>query len=190
MEPNIYLCLLNNTEYYFAGLMEAIGSLDEKDLFDELQNYPQFFQKGGSCYEEVIRTYGNSLTDNMHIQFREMKRVVFRFNQKAERLEVCLGLEHVPVGPLTPQQRDLCRLAAAGNQHKSVTSSAPEELHSIKWLVNKHSSTSVKAFSGTGHTLGGSGSSGGGGGGGGEVSTSAAGASSMSHIQQQAEVLY
>ena len=159
--------------------------LEEIDPFNELQHFPHLFEKGGTCYEEVMRTYGNTLTDNMHLQFQEMKNIIFRFNKKAERLEVCLGTEHIPVGPLTPHQRELTRLAAAGSQHKSAGSSSAEEHHSVKWLVNKPSATaSVKAFSGTGHTLGG----GGGGGGGGASSggaTIASGGRSLHQTQAQ-----
>ena len=161
--------------------------LEDVDPFNELQHFPHLFQKGGTCYEEVIRTYGNTLSDNMHLQFQEMKNVIFRFNKKAERLEVCLGTEHIPVGPLSPQQKELSRLAAAGSQHKSAGSSSAEEAHSVRWLVTKPSATAtVKAFSGTGHTLGGGGGGGASSGGAGGATSSAGG--SRQQLQQQAQV--
>ena len=169
-----------------SSSQDTSSLFDNIDPLDQLQNFPHLFQKGGTCYEEVIRTYGNTLTDNMHLQFQEVKNVIFRFNKKAERLELCLGVEHVPVGPLTPQQRELCRLAAAGNHHKSTTATSAEEVQSIKWLVNKPSASTVKAFSGTGHTLGGSGASGGTTGG--ATAGGATAGASKSHVRQQAQV--
>ena len=44
-----------------------------------------------------------------------------RYNAIEERLEVCLGVEHIPVGPLTRDQRELAKLAATqakGQEHK------------------------------------------------------------------------
>ena len=51
------------------------------------------------------------------------------------------------------------------NERFSHTHTDNESIESVKWLLNKPSSGSnVKAFSGTGHTLGGGGGGGGGGG--------------------------
>ena len=44
------------------------------------------------------------MKDNTHFQFKEFTNKTFAYSAQNERLEVCLGLEHVPVGPLTPQQ--------------------------------------------------------------------------------------
>ena len=183
----VCLVIIVKIKFNFLGFLASSTSQDTSSLFnsvdqlDQLQYFAHLFQKGGSCYEEVVRTHSNTLTDNMHLQFQEIKNVIFRFNKRAERLELCLGVEHVPVGPLTPQQKELCRLAAAGKSTTASSSSA-EEIHSIKWLVNKPSASTVKAFSGTGRTLGGSGGS--------SSSSGATASASKTLTHQQGQVCY
>lgn len=80
---------------------------------------------------------------------------------------MCLGVEHVPVGLLTPRQRELARASAKQSQTDPAKwdgallgkrgDGTEGESHSARWLVNRPSHSTVKAFSGTGHTLGGSG---------------------------------
>jgi hypothetical protein len=147
------------------GALEGLGDslrsyMKDSSTFDELSNFPNLFKKGGYCYEELIRSYGNKLKDNMHVQFSEMQDVVFRLNLAEECLEVCLGIEHIPVGPLTPQQRELAKMAATQNDDDPTKSNDHSASNAIKWLLNRSSDGSgggsnVKAFSGTGHTLGG-----------------------------------
>ena len=84
------------------------------------------FKKGGHCFEELLRSHGGNLKDNTHVQFAEMPNVVFRlacydinlfiilcrYNASHQRLEVCLGLTHVPVELLTDEQREIARQTA------------------------------------------------------------------------------
>ena len=86
-----------------------------------------------------------------------------------QRLEVCLGQEHIPVGVLTTAQREMARASARQTQLDSARvnrillgqrdddGSGPDgDSHGGHWLVNRSTHSTVKAFSGTGHTLGGS----------------------------------
>ncbi len=60
-------------------LTEQITSLlTEIDPFQQLQNFPNLFCKGGHCYEELLRSYGNRLTDGMHVQFAEISNITFK----------------------------------------------------------------------------------------------------------------
>ena len=90
-----------------------------------------------------------------------------RYNAQSQSLEVCLGLEHIPVGPLTPAQREMARSSAKQSQADSAKASkvllgreagdgSEGESPGGHWLVNRSTHSTVKAFSGTGHTLGGS----------------------------------
>ena len=103
-----------------------------------------------------------------------MYQYLCRYNASSESLEVCLGDDHVPAGPLSAKQK---RLALSSGQqsketehtseHSNVSSSSPSLLllllllllvggvSDVKWLVNRSSSSSIKAFTGTGRTLGG-----------------------------------
>jgi hypothetical protein len=124
------------------GALEGLGDslrsyMKDSSTFDELSNFPNLFKKGGYCYEELIRSYGNKLKDNMHVQFSEMQDVVFRLNLAEECLEVCLGIEHIPVGPLTPQQRELAKMAATQNDD-DPTKSSNDEYYRIKHVYICH----------------------------------------------------
>lgn len=43
-----------------------------------------------------------------------------RYNAAEESLEICLGIEHVPVGYLTPEQREAAKMAAIQSKEKDV----------------------------------------------------------------------
>ena len=86
-----------------------------------------------------------------------------------------VGGQHVPIGPLTPEQENLAKIAFyQSSQHgHSLSEEQPQITMGLSGAVQRHSSSShIKAFSGKGHTLSSSGSgqsavaSGGGGGGG------------------------
>ena len=78
--------------------------LGEVDLWSLAQHQPQLFRKGGDYYEQVMHSYGSQLKDHTHFQFKEFSDKTFSYNAQKQCLEVCLGVDHVEVGPLTPQQ--------------------------------------------------------------------------------------
>lgn len=65
--------------------------------------------------------------------------MVCRYNQVEERLEVCLGVDHVPVGPLTREQLELARLAAVQNneQKPQYDESSTDNTASGEFLIKK-----------------------------------------------------
>ncbi len=65
---------------------------------------PQLFARGGDYYQQVVHTYGDELRDNTHFQFREFPEKTFAYNVQTQSLQLCLGAEHITVGPLTPEQ--------------------------------------------------------------------------------------
>lgn len=62
--------------------------------------------------DQVIDTYGGKIKDHTHFQFREFPKKTFAFNAEQERLELCLGRKHIPIGPLTPEQEQLAAAAS------------------------------------------------------------------------------
>ena len=65
------------------------------------------------------------------------------------------GLQHIPVGPLTPEQEALAKIAFyQSNQQHSVSGEANQISMGQSGAIQRHTSSShVKAFSGKGHTL-------------------------------------
>ena len=59
-----------------------------------------------------------------------------RYNQSEERLEVCLGVDHVPVGPLTKEQTELAKLAATQSNHADRKTESNERKLSIKIIIS------------------------------------------------------
>lgn len=49
-----------------------------------------------------------------------MYNIVCRYNATEECLEICLGIEHVPVGYLTREQREAAKIAASQSKEKDV----------------------------------------------------------------------
>ena len=97
----------------FLPLSAAINTilqqmLGEVDLWSLAQHQPQLFRKGGDYYEQVMRSYGSQLKDHTHFQFKEFSDKTFSYNAQKESLEICLGMDHIEVGPLTPQQVCTC----------------------------------------------------------------------------------
>ncbi|XP_019851334.1 PREDICTED: deubiquitinating protein VCIP135-like isoform X2 [Amphimedon queenslandica] len=123
------------------------------DSFGLIECYPYLFRKGGHCYEELMRANGGNIKDHSHAQFAEIPSVTFRYNASSESLEVCLGDDHVPAGPLSMKQKRLALLASA--KEAEQTQEHVGGVTDPKWLVNRSSSSGVKAFTGTGRTLGG-----------------------------------
>ena len=72
---NIFLTILLGT---LSNVADDLRSLLMLDTFNELQHFPHLFKKGGYCFDELVRSYGNQLKDNMHVQFAEMPDIIFR----------------------------------------------------------------------------------------------------------------
>ena len=53
--------------------------LSGHNTFQQLQKFPHLFEKGGHCYEELKRSYGNRLVDGMHVQFAEISDINFMY---------------------------------------------------------------------------------------------------------------
>ena len=71
-------------------------------------------------------------------------------------IHVHIGMQHVPVGPLTPEQEVLAKVAfqQSSQQHGQSSSGEPQITMGLSGAIQRHTSGShVKAFSGKGHTL-------------------------------------
>ena len=72
----------------------------------------------------------------------------------------CIGLQHVPVGPLTPEQEALAKIAFYQSNQQHSSSGEAQLSMGLSGAIQRHTSGShVKAFSGKGHTLSSSSSS-------------------------------
>ena len=134
------------------------------DLWTLAQHQPQMFQKGGDYYQQVLRQYGDQLKDHTHFQFKEFPNKSFAYNAQKERLELCLGVQHIPVGPLTPEQEQIAQAAflmstGSSEQGTDKLGQSSEQMMEtvtsmgLSGALSKPAGSSVKAFSGTGHTL-------------------------------------
>ena len=114
------------------------------------------FQKGGDYYQQVVRQFGDQLKDHTHLQFKEFPNKSFAYNAQKERLELCLGVQHIPVGPLTPEQEQIAQVMSTQSDDK--LGSGEQMMDTVTSMgmsgaLSKPGASSVKAFSGTGHTL-------------------------------------
>ena len=65
-----------------------------------------------------------------------------------------IGLQHVPVGPLTPEQEALAKIAFYQSNQQHSSSGEAQLSMGLSGAIQRHTSSShVKAFSGKGHTL-------------------------------------
>ena len=89
------------------GIYEHVSGDKEQqgvDLWPMAQHQPHMFRKGGNYYEQILQTYGENLKHLTHFQFEEFPNKTFAYNAHDQRLDLCLGADHLPVGPLTHEQ--------------------------------------------------------------------------------------
>ena len=133
----------------------------EVDLWAIAQHQPQLFRKGGDYYQQVLSQYGDQLKDHTHFQFKEFSNKVFAYNAAKECLEICLGSQHVPVGVLTPEQEQRAQAIyvlrttnSEGEQSgDNMMDTAVGGMGMSGAISKPGGASSVKAFSGKGHTL-------------------------------------
>lgn len=88
----------------YVPIVDLESILHGVDLWTLAQYQPQLFARGGDYFEQVVQLYGDQLRDNTHFQFKEFPNKTFAYSVQHQSLQLCLGTEHVPVGPLTPDQ--------------------------------------------------------------------------------------
>ena len=76
------------------------------DLWPTAQHNPMLFKEGGEVYEMAKEGFGEKFKDGTHFTVPLFPDKVFRVNQREKCLELCLGLQHIPIRPLTDYERE------------------------------------------------------------------------------------
>ena len=95
--------------YFTLASLKLLQSLlvgKATDLWPTAQYQPAMFKEGGEIYEMAKEGFGEKFKDGTHFTVPLFPDKVFRVNKQEKCLELCLGLHHIPVRPLTEAEKE------------------------------------------------------------------------------------
>ena len=87
-------------------MLQSLLTGKSTDLWPTAQHNPAMFREGGEVYEMAKEGFGEKFKDGTHFTVPHFPDKVFRVNKEQKCLELCLGLHHIPVRPLTDSEKE------------------------------------------------------------------------------------
>ena len=101
--------IINKRSCFTLASVKLLQSLlvgKATDLWPTAQHNPAMFREGGEIYEMAREGFGEKFKDGTHFTVPLFPDKVFRVNKQEKCLELCLGLQHIPVRPLTDGEKE------------------------------------------------------------------------------------